>query len=259
LSRKEAISAAFGAAAATYGAGADVQRAVAVRLADRVAALPRPARPRVLEIGCGTGFLTQALRERLGAAAWTVTDLSPAMVEQCRATLGDPADTRFLVMDGERPTFPSASFDLVVSSLAVQWFEDPVPALARLVDLLRPGGHLAFATLAADSFIEWRLAHAELGLEDGMPRYGSAHDIQQVWPPGGRGQVDEERLSWPYPNGRVFLQDLKRIGARLPVPGHRPLPAGALRRVLRAFERPEGVTLTWHIAYGLFRREGVSA
>jgi malonyl-CoA O-methyltransferase len=44
--------------------------------------------PRVLEIGCGTGFLSEALLARLPAASLTATDIAPAMLERARQRLG---------------------------------------------------------------------------------------------------------------------------------------------------------------------------
>ncbi|HEX4095209.1 MAG TPA: methyltransferase domain-containing protein, partial [Caulobacteraceae bacterium] len=79
---------AFDAAAETYDAAAPVQRAVAARLAEKIAALPLPPKPRILEIGCGTGFLTAALRERLPGGEWLITDISPRMLDACRARIG---------------------------------------------------------------------------------------------------------------------------------------------------------------------------
>ncbi|PWC84307.1 hypothetical protein AEJ54_29585, partial [Azospirillum sp. Sp 7] len=153
--RKAAIAAAFGKAAPRYEEHAAVQRIAAERLAERVARLPLPPRPRVLEIGCGTGFLSRALRERIGPADWLLTDLSPDMLARCRAALGDPTDSAFRIMDGEKPDL-DGPFDLIVSSLALQWFRDPTAALARWAEMLAPGGRIAVATLAADSFREWR-------------------------------------------------------------------------------------------------------
>ncbi|WP_188261169.1 dethiobiotin synthase [Azospirillum tabaci] len=253
--RKTAIAAAFGKAAPRYEEHAAVQRIAAERLAERVARLPLPPRPRVLEIGCGTGFLSRALRERIGPADWLLTDLSPDMLARCRAALHDPTDSEFRIVDGESPDL-DAPFDLIVSSLALQWFRDPASALARWVGLLAPGGRIAVATLAADSFREWREAHHALGLEAGVPPYPTRHALDRLWPAGGRGSVEEERLLRHHADGLEFLAELKGIGAHLPAEGRRPLPPGALRRVLRRLERPEGLTMTHHIAYGLFRKDG---
>ena len=255
--RKAAIAAAFGKAAPHYATHAAVQRVAAERLADRIARLPLPPCPRVLEIGCGTGFLSRALRERIGDAEWLFTDLSADMVDRCRSELGDPADARFQVLDGERPEI-DGPFDLICSSLAFQWFEHPAEALERWASLLGPGGHIAFATLAAESFREWREAHAALGLEAGVSAYPTPQALSRLWPAGGTGAVEEERLLRDYPDGLGFLAELKGIGAHLPGPEYRPLPPGALRRVLRRLSPPEGLTVTHHLAYGAFRKDSAA-
>ncbi len=58
--RKQRIRRAFDNATC-YDEHARVQRHIADRLALRIAALSMPRKPRILEIGCGTGFLTDAL------------------------------------------------------------------------------------------------------------------------------------------------------------------------------------------------------
>ncbi|MBI1320960.1 MAG: methyltransferase domain-containing protein [Candidatus Hydrogenedens sp.] len=255
ITRKEALAAAFGEAAESYDSGAGLQRVVAERLADRITALELPRTPRILEIGCGTGFLSRALRQRLGPAAWLLTDLSEAMVGRCRESFGDPADALFCVMDGERPGL-APGFDLICASLVFQWFEALGPSLHRLSDLLAPGGHLAFATLAEDTFAEWRQAHRAFDLNAGVPDYPAPAALAALLPANGSGTVEDERLPRRHADALAFLTDLKRIGAQLPTPGRRPLPAGTLRRVLRQFDRPAGLTVTYHVAYGVFRRAG---
>ena len=82
--RNARVGARFGAAATRYDEHAPAQRITATRLADAIGRLPLPPRPRILEIGCGTGLLTQALAARLGPADWTVTDISPAMLARAQ-------------------------------------------------------------------------------------------------------------------------------------------------------------------------------
>jgi malonyl-CoA O-methyltransferase len=254
--RRTAVAAAFGAAAETYDADADLQRLVAARLAGRLGALPLGPTPSILEIGCGTGFLSRALLARWPGATLLATDLSAAMVACCRRQLGPAPGAAFLVMDGERPSLQSRGrgFDLICASLALQWFGDPGGALAAWAGLLRPGGHLAFATLAAGSLAEWRTAHTALGLEAGVADYPDADRLAALWPPGGHGRVEVEAISCAYPDGHAFVTGLRRIGAHLAVPDRRPLPPGALRRVLRRFGRPTGLTVTYQVGYGAFQR-----
>jgi malonyl-CoA O-methyltransferase len=248
----KSIAAHFGAAAQTYEDAASVQARVATALAERIAALPLPPRPRILEIGCGTGLLGRALADQMPSAAFHFTDIAAPMAAACRRNLGG----QVVVMDGERPCFgPTARFDLVCTSLSVQWFRDPATALPRLAGLLAPGGYLAFATMAEDSFREWHAATLiETGRSAGIPSYPKTEAWRGFLPRTGTSAMTEERILRPYENGLAFLTALKRIGADRPVEGYRPLPPGALRRVLRRFER--GIVVTYHIAYGIYGRPG---
>lgn len=162
--RNARVGARFGAAAARYDEHAPAQRITAGRLADAIGRLPLPPRPRILEIGCGTGLLTRALAARLGPADWTVTDISPAMLARARQGPPLPGTARYQVLDGEHPGDLPGGYDLICSSLAVQWFADLNGGLGRLAGLLAPGGHLAVATLAEGTFEEWRAAHDAVGL-----------------------------------------------------------------------------------------------
>lgn len=254
-SRKSLIAEAFGRAAAGYEDHATLQRMAARRLADRIAELPLPRHPRVLEIGCGTGFLTRALRERVGPATWTVSDLSPRMAARCRAALGDPEDAAFVALDGEDPALePGPRFDLICASLAVQWFGDLGAALARWSRLLAPGGHIAYATVAAGSLTEWCAAHEEIGRPAGVLPFVPAAELARAWPLGGEGRVEEETIARHHADAHAFLTELRGIGARVPAEGRAPLSAGDLRRLLRRFSAPAGIDVTWRIAYGLYRR-----
>ncbi len=250
MNRRRTIGRRFDAAAATYDRFAPLQRLVAARLAERIAAsVPDPGRAaRVLEVGCGTGLLTQALRRCLPAATIVATDLSPAMLRACRARL--PEDDRLLLLaaDAVQPAV-AGGFDLVCSSLALQWLDDPEASLAALARLLAPGGTLHVATLAAGTLDGWRAAHLSEGLSDG----GLDHPDPERLAAAG-GSWDVETVLVAYPDGLSFLRGLRGIGADLAPEGRRPLGPGALRRVLRRFEAEHGSVASYRIAYGSLRR-----
>jgi ubiquinone/menaquinone biosynthesis C-methylase UbiE len=97
---------------------------------------------RVLDVGCGSGPLVAALRERGGAV--TGLDSSPAMVDLARRRLG--ADAELHVADrGERLPFDDASFDVVTASLVLHYLEDWDAPLRELHRVLRPGGRLVLS------------------------------------------------------------------------------------------------------------------
>jgi malonyl-CoA O-methyltransferase len=252
------IGAAFAAAADGYDGAASVQRLVAERLGARILAASWPPTPLVLEIGCGTGFLGATVLPNLPGARWICADLAPAMASHARSALAGLGHAEAVAMDGEMPALaPRGGFDLVCSSLTAQWFQTPAASLGRLAQLVAPGGRLVLATLAEDSFAEWRAAHAALGLDPGTHHYPSLGDIARWLAPFGAVGVDDERVLVPYRSGAAFLEAMRGIGAGTPRPGYRPLTPGALRRVLRGFE--SGVAATYHVAYATLTRSASSA
>ena len=256
--RNRAVGARFARAVDTYDAHAHVQRQVAIRLAESIAALPLPSHPRILEIGCGTGLLTRELAARIGAADWTITDIAAPMLDVAR-TVPLPGTARFFVVDGEHPDrsdLPAhEQYDLICSSLAVQWFGKLNEGLDRLARRLAPGGYLAVATLADGTFIEWQQAHRVLGLRAATPSYPSIDTITAIGRalPALQGTVVSERHLQTHHDGLDFVRGLKRIGAESPAADHAPLDTAALKRVLKQFTT-EGARVTYHVAYGAWHK-----
>jgi malonyl-CoA O-methyltransferase len=241
------VALSFARAARSYDAHSAPQRHAAARLAELIAAEALPPRPRVLEIGCGTGHLTAELRRHLPGAGLFCSDIAAPMLAVCRERL---PDCGYLVMDGERPAV-AGGLDLVCSNLTAQWFGDLPAALQGLASLLAPGGLLAISTLGAESFREWRAAHAALGLRPGTPPFRDAAQLRASFPPG-QLVLDEEIFVDRADAALELPRRLRAIGAATPAAGHRPLSAGALRRVLRALG-PQPA-LSYQLFYARFRK-----
>ncbi|MBF0380572.1 MAG: methyltransferase domain-containing protein [Magnetococcales bacterium] len=254
MAKSEAIKNAFATAAQVYQNKADVQYRVAGQLAKMVATYELPARPHILEIGCGTGFLSQHLVDVWPDATLLCSDIAPEMVASCRANLVDVDDelVSFAVMDGEN--LPKGEkFDLIVSSLVFQWFVDPLGNLANLVDRLNPGGRLAFVTLGEETFKEWRGLCDKNRIACGLHDYPTRDDWQSCWPDDGAGEMDTSMIIEEHPSPLAFLKGLKEIGTGLPVTGHAPVSGGELRRVLAGYVRDKSsFCVTYHLLFGSF-------
>lgn len=249
--RARRIGRAFGAAAVHYDDHAAIQRKVAATLADLLARQPVPSlrageRLRLLEIGCGTGALTRAVRGLFPDAEIIATDIAPEMI--AIAGRGGDIGAHFHVMDGEAPDFDGPLFDFIVSSLAFQWFADLPRALDRLTGLLRPGGSLMFATMARNSFTEWRAAHECHGLVAGTPLYPDVEVLRAMLAGHADAFLFDEEYVLDFGGARGLLAHLKGIGATVPVEGRTPLSAGQLRQVMRSHDRGGG-RCTYHVAY----------
>ena len=81
------VTARFCAAAQTYHDESSMQHKVAERLATSM--LPMEPIDSVLEMGCGTGFLTELLRKRFPEAVIHALDIARPMIKQARERLGE--------------------------------------------------------------------------------------------------------------------------------------------------------------------------
>ena len=115
---------------------------------------------RVLDVGCGSGDLLAHLDE-LGFSIAGV-DPAPGMIARARSRVPG-SDIR--LGDAERLPWPDDTFDLVTAVNALQFAEDTVGALAELVRVTVPGGHVAVVNWAGGELndldtIEAAVAHA---------------------------------------------------------------------------------------------------
>lgn len=121
---------------------------------------PQPGE-RVADIGCGRGAALIPLAERVSpGGSVTGLDLSPGMVEACRAAAaaaGVRAEIR--VGDAMAPDLPHGAFDVVASSLVIFFLPDPAAALRAWRELLVPGGRLGISTFG-DYSPHWQAVEA---------------------------------------------------------------------------------------------------
>lgn len=236
---KQRIQARFGHAAQAYDHYAHIQKTAAQHLAERIQAR-WPELRRVLELGCGTGNLTQRLLRAYPTAHMHATDLAPDMLQACQAACSADqlARMQFSTLDAESAN--AQDYDLVASSLAFQWLDKPLAACSRLHN---QGARLAIATLVDGTFAEWKAAHQTLGLTDGvLPFLGEG--CLQRWAHTHGAVLHIETLTETYPQAIDFVRAIKHIGAHTPREGHRPAP---LAKVLRQF--PHGITVSYRMAY----------
>jgi SAM-dependent methyltransferase len=113
-------------------------RAVAPRFLDWLAL---PARLKWLDVACGTGALSSAILASFGPAEVVGLDASESYLAFAQTNYQDTRAT-FIAGDATTLSFPSASFDVCVSGLALN-FMDFDRALAEQCRVVRPGGTIA--------------------------------------------------------------------------------------------------------------------
>lgn len=134
---------------------------------DAAIASVAPERGHALDIGCGAGTTSLALRATRPGLRVTGVDLSAELVAVAQARAGVAADEglRFQCGDALAVATAKGPFDLLCSRHGVMFFPDPVEALASLRQAARGGARLVFscfAERAANGFAT--LADAVIGI-----------------------------------------------------------------------------------------------
>jgi demethylmenaquinone methyltransferase / 2-methoxy-6-polyprenyl-1,4-benzoquinol methylase len=99
---------------------------------------------RVLDLAAGTGDLTRAFAQRVGARGLVVhSDINEAMLRRGRERLEDEGLlVPSLLADAQALPLPDASFDIVSVAFGLRNMTDQERALAEMARVLRPGGRL---------------------------------------------------------------------------------------------------------------------
>ena len=139
----------FDAAAATWeddpGRTA-LARAVASAILE---AVPLSGTERAMEFGCGTGLVTGMLAPALGYVL--ATDNSAGMLDVLRRKLRELGIGNVEPLEADlAQRMPAGPFDFVFSSMTLHHIEDVAGLIARVHDVLAPGGRIAFADLAKE-------------------------------------------------------------------------------------------------------------
>jgi malonyl-CoA O-methyltransferase len=176
----------------------------------------------ILELGCGTGMLSERLLEQFPNAQLVALDLCENMIAKASQRLASHHHrVQWIVDDAEQWLQQQPSrFDIIISNATVQWFNQPFATMGAAYHLLHQEGVLAFSTFLPGTFHELHTSFAQAETALGYPQraHGQAFVTLQDW-------LNELHnlssiISWrtvervfEYSDVRQFLHSVKRVGA----------------------------------------------
>lgn len=162
---KQIIKRCFSRNTETYKRQAVVQQQVASKLADLTVVFNRVHFKRVLEIGCGTGFLTSEILSRYSADEYYLNDIADTVLTEIELLASGMHFNkyRFISGDAETISLPKNN-DAIFSSSCFQWFNHFESFVPKAWHLLSPKGILAFSTFGRENYNEIK-AVSGVGLE----------------------------------------------------------------------------------------------
>jgi SAM-dependent methyltransferase len=149
----------------------------------------------MVDVGCGSGLLTEELAARLGAENVAAVDPSP-LVEACAARVPD-ADVRKGA--AEALPWPDATFDAALCQLVLHFLDDPVAGLVEMGRVTRPGGTVAACSWNFEEMLLlwtfWQSARAIVPAARGEQlEFASLEEFGELADRAGLEDVDAARL-----------------------------------------------------------------
>lgn len=272
----------FSKNAGNYDAVAVVQRRIADRLIETVLEVQGDIDAngtfQVLDAGAGTGYVGRTLSQQLTAIMQkslveqskvetspevekhnstiipftaliapkvTALDLSPEMLEVAKTQGGYDA---YIAGDIEALPCEDKTFDLVVSSLAIQWCHDITQALKELHRVTKSGGRISIATIIEGTLRELESAFKTVDNEQHILAFLTEEKLKaEVTALGGSLTIYEEIVT--FDSLKSLFKSLKHIGATS-LPNRRKglLGRSSIAKLEEYFASIGGYQLTYVVA-----------
>lgn len=254
----DSVTHAFNECATQYDRLANVQQRIANQFFSTVKRKENYAGT-LLDIGCGTGFLTKELRVAYSDAGLIALDSASEML----ACLPEMRGLAKVCADFNTIPLPDQSCDAVFSSAALQWSQDTQSTLQEWLRVLKPGGELCFSTLLYGTLAEWDRCWSEVGESRRVNALLTIDQLRRVQlSPGCEWvQIQNYRLTDFHLTTKDALASVREIGAGKRLQGTAKsclMGRGKWQSFLSAYEQmrtDQGLPLSYEVLYGTIKKK----
>lgn len=253
---KRKIRRAFDRAADSYDAAAVLQKEVCGRLLEKLEYI-KLSPQLILDAGVGTGEAVAPLMKRYKKSRLVVLDLSERMLAKATYHGGLLRKPELVCADIEHLPFCEDSFELIFSSLTLQWCNDLQATMSDILRVLKPGGLLMFSTFGTDTLKELRSCWSQVDDAVHVNAFTDMHDVGDGLLQSGFADpvMEAETITVNYETIDMLMADLRGIGANVTAEGGRAglTTPSVLKQLRQAYERyrvDQMLPASYEVVYG---------
>lgn len=253
---KQKIRRAFDRAADSYDAAAVLQKEVCSRLLEKLEYI-KLSPQLILDVGVGTGEAVAPLLKRYKKSRLVALDLSERMLAKALAHRSLLRKPELVCADLEHLPFRDNSFELIFSSLTLQWCNDLPATMQDFLRVLKPGGLLMFSTFGPDTLKELRACWSRIDDAVHVNEFMDMHDVGDGLLQTGFADpvMEAETITVNYESVDILMADLRAIGANATADGGRAglTTPSVLLRLRQAYDRyrvDELLPASYEVVYG---------
>jgi malonyl-CoA O-methyltransferase len=243
------IKISFNKASKSYDSVANIQQEAADFLVSKIIAMYDMGPKNILDLGAGTGYVTEKLLSNFPESAFYINDLSENMLDICKVKFAQYHNFHYLPGDMLQLSANNDYYEYIVSNFAFQWLEDWRYAIK--IFHAKNSRIFAFSILLDGTFDEWEnmlSKYQNINLLSYPKKQDMIDFCQQIT------QNDQKFDFWlmdkssSFPSALDFVRYLKLLGANSSKNGG--VDIGIFRKLLT--EQTESFNVTYKIFFGIF-------
>ena len=207
----------FSEYADTYDLYADAQKKGALILKQEIIKnnITGFSQKNILELGSGTGLLSEHLARIFKDSNLFFSDISPEMLSLCRnKTYKIKKNNNYYFVCDAGDFKHENCFSMILSSFTLQWINDYLKAVENFYNSLESGGVLYLAFQGPESFPEWKESASELGLEYTANKMPDPEKLKNIFKKKfKKSEIFRKDIKLKYKSALDFFLSLKYIGA----------------------------------------------
>jgi malonyl-CoA O-methyltransferase len=236
---KVRIKRSFAAASVTYDGVAGLQRTVGKDMLHSIDAAKLTGT--LLDLGCGTGFLTGELLAYSNHETTIALDIAFSMLQITEAKLANKRNISYICADAEHLPLAGQSIDSVLSNLALQWCSNLKAVFIDIKRTLKPEGQLVFSTFGPQTLHELKSAWATIDNYNHVNAFCSETQLQQFLQEAGfkNSKIKSTFYTPCYESVWALMQELKNLGAHHVIAGrNKKITAKTtMQKMISAYEK----------------------